>query len=466
MSHSETEAKGMHRAWLVVALLFPVALLNYLDRQMIASMKSSVVADIPMNEARGAEATAELEAKKAEDQKAAEQGAVDSTPNAPSAEPEKKSYVNTNWGHMLGQFKWVYAFFSPIGGFIADRFSRRFTICASLAVWSIVTFVTGTVTTYEGLLWTRTLMGVSEAFYIPAALALISDYHVGSTRSKAVGIHQMGIYCGVILGGFSGYAADSAEFGWRWAFKWIGLLGLIYAIPLMALLRDARAKNETPNRPKSTPLLETLVTLLCNVSFILLVLYFTLPAMAGWVVRDWMPSLLKDTFPDMGQGRAGVAATIWQVAAIVAAIGGGFLADYWMLRNRRGRIYVSAIGMTLLIPALILVGQATTTGGTLTIAVCALIVFGVGWGLFDCNNMPILCQIVRPQFRATGYGVMNLVSISCGGFADRIFGVLKDQKVPMFTIFGLFACVCVVSVVLVLLIRPTLTDESDSQQNP
>lgn len=482
MSHTETEAKGTFRgAWLVVALLFPVALLNYLDRQMIASMKSSVVADIPMNEARGAEAKAELEAKEAEaklaqeskvsapetldqkteDQKAVEQGAVDPTPSESVAEPAKKSYVNTNWGHMLGQFKWVYAFFSPIGGFIADRFSRRFTICASLAVWSIVTFVTGTVTTYEGLLWTRTLMGVSEAFYIPAALALISDYHVGSTRSKAVGIHQMGIYCGVILGGFSGYAADSAEFGWRWAFKWIGLLGLIYAIPLIAMLRDVRANRDSVDQP-STPLLETLGTLLGNLSFILLVLYFTLPAMAGWVIRDWMPSLLKDSFPEIGQGLAGVSATIWQVAAIVAAVGGGFLADYWMLRNRRGRIYVSAIGMSLLIPALIFVGQATSTGGSLTMAVGALILFGLGWGFFDCNNMPILCQIVRPQFRATGYGIMNLVSISCGGFADRIFGVLKDREVPMFTIFGLFASVCIVSVILVLLIRPTLTEESNS----
>lgn len=459
MSHTETEAKGTLRgAWLVVALLFPVALLNYLDRQMIASMKSSVVADIPMNEARGAEAKAELEAKKAEKQKTVEQESTE-----PSAEPAKKSYVNTNWGHMLGQFKWVYAFFSPIGGFIADRFSRRFTICASLAVWSIVTFVTGTVTTYEGLLWTRTLMGVSEAFYIPAALALISDYHVGSTRSKAVGIHQMGIYCGVILGGFSGYAADSTEFGWRWAFKWIGLLGVIYAIPLIVLLRDVRAKDDSADHPESTPLLETLGTLLGNLSFVLLVLYFTLPAMAGWVIRDWMPSLLKDSFPEIGQGLAGVSATIWQVAAIVAAVGGGFLADYWMLRNRRGRIYVSAIGMSLLIPALIFVGQATSTGGSLTMAVGALVLFGLGWGFFDCNNMPILCQIVRPQFRATGYGIMNLVSISCGGFADRIFGVLKDREVPMLTIFGLFASVCIVSVILVLLIRPTLTDESNSQ---
>ena len=81
---------------------------------------------------------------------------------------------------MLGQFKWVYAFLSPVGGYVADRFSRRLTICGSLFVWSAVTWWTGHVTTYDELLWARALMGISEAFYIPAALALIADYHTGA----------------------------------------------------------------------------------------------------------------------------------------------------------------------------------------------------------------------------------------------------------------------------------------------
>jgi MFS transporter, Spinster family, sphingosine-1-phosphate transporter len=441
MSQSETQSpKRMSTAWLVVALLFPVALLNYLDRQMIASMKSSVIAEIPMSEKRGSDTEKDSKVESLDEEK--------------SPEELKKSYENTNWGHMLGQFKWVYAIFSPIGGFLADRISRRFTICCSLAVWSVITFITGTVTTYEGLLWTRTLMGVSEAFYIPAALALIADYHVGHTRSRAVGIHQMGIYCGVILGGFAGYAADSPDFGWRGAFRWIGLIGIVYAIPLFAVLRDVRytsASNDSAGQ--NTRLLSSLLLLFTNVSFLLLIAYFTLPALAGWVVRDWMPSILKDSF-QIGQGKAGVSATLyWQLAAIVAAFAGGALADAWMKRNPRGRIYVSAIGMSLIIPALFLVGAATN-GGTLTMAILALILFGIGWGFFDCNNMPILCQIVRPELRATGYGLMNMVSISCGGFADKIFGVLKDQKVPTVTIFGVFALICLVSVLLVLLIRP------------
>jgi sugar phosphate permease len=258
----------------------------------------------------------------------------------------------------------------------------------------------------------------------------------------------MAIYCGVILGGFGGYVADAPELGWRVAFDVCGAFGLIYAIPLLFLLRDApRVESLTAHRVSPGRAVWELLT---NLSFILLVLYFTLPALAGWVVRDWMPAILKEQF-DIGQGRAGVAATLyWQTAAIVGAIVGGWLADRGMRRTDRGRIYVSALGMALIVPAIVGVGNA----GSLAVAVAFLILFGLGWGFFDCNNMPILCQIVQPRLRATGYGIMNLVSISCGGLADWGFGVLRDRQVPLNVIFSLFAGTAVLSIALVLLIRP------------
>ena len=363
--------------------------------------------------------------------------------------------MESQWGYMLGQFKWVYAVFSPIGGYVADRFSRRWTICGSLFVWSFITWLTGHVTSYEGLLWTRTAMGLSEAFYIPAALALISDYHRGSTRSRATGIHQMGIYCGVILGGFAGYAADAPSLGWRWAFDFAGLAGLIYAIPLFILLRDPHpAKTNVAGHPSAVSSVRELLT---NSSFLLLVLYFTLPALAGWVVRDWMPAILQQSF-NISQGLAGVSATLyWQAAAIIAALGGGWLADRWMSRTERGRIYVSALGMAFIIPALFGVGNSPALG-SFGLAIFSLVLFGIGWGFFDTNNMPILCQIARPELRATGYGIMNFVSISCGGFADWGFGAMRDRGIPLNAIFSVFAAACIVSVALVLMIRPRKTE--------
>lgn len=403
----------LRTAWLMVALLLPVALLNYLDRQLVATMQKSIM------------------------------GSVDDLK------------TQAQWGHLLAWFKWTYALASPFAGYVADRFGRRHVIALSLFVWSADTWATAHATSYDQLLATRAIMGLSEAFYIPAALALIADHHGTATRSRAVGLHQIGIYIGVMLGSLGGYVADDPALGWRWAFTGLGLLGVAYALPLWWWLRDTPRDAATPPARPDVAVGE----LLGNRDFRLLLLYFTLPALAGWVVRDWMPSVLQK---DLGltQGLAGVSAVVWwQGAAILSALGGGWLADRWMRRSPRGRQQVSALGMSLIVPALLGVGIVIGQG-SLPLAIAFLVLFGLGWGLFDSNNMPILAQIARPDQRATGYGLMNLASISCGGLADVGFGWLRDHQVPLNLIFGGFAAVACLSAWLVLRIRATEDDRA------
>jgi MFS family permease len=403
----------LRTAWLMVALLLPVALLNYLDRQLVATMQKSIM------------------------------GSVDDLK------------TQAQWGHLLAWFKWTYALASPFAGYVADRFGRRHVIALSLFVWSADTWATAHATSYDQLLATRAIMGLSEAFYIPAALALIADHHGTATRSRAVGLHQIGIYIGVMLGSLGGYVADDPALGWRWAFTGLGLLGVAYALPLWWWLRDTPRDAATPPARPDVAVGE----LLGNRDFRLLLLYFTLPALAGWVVRDWMPSVLQK---DLGltQGLAGVSAVVWwQGAAILSALGGGWLADRWMRRSPRGRQQVSALGMSLIVPALLGVGIVIGQG-SLPLAIAFLVLFGLGWGLFDSNNMPILAQIARPDQRATGYGLMNLASISCGGLADVGFGWLRDHQVPLNLIFGGFAAVACLSAWLVLRIRATDDDRA------
>jgi len=403
----------LRTAWLMVALLLPVALLNYLDRQLVATMQKSIM------------------------------GSVDDLK------------TQAQWGHLLAWFKWTYALASPFAGYVADRFGRRHVIALSLFVWSADTWATAHATSYDQLLATRAIMGLSEAFYIPAALALIADHHGTATRSRAVGLHQIGIYIGVMLGSLGGYVADDPALGWRWAFTGLGLVGVAYALPLWWWLRDTPRDAATPPARPDVAVGE----LLGNRDFRLLLLYFTLPALAGWVVRDWMPSVLQK---DLGltQGLAGVSAVVWwQGAAILSALGGGWLADRWMRRSPRGRQQVSALGMSLIVPALLGVGIVIGQG-SLPLAIAFLVLFGLGWGLFDSNNMPILAQIARPDQRATGYGLMNLASISCGGLADVGFGWLRDHQVPLNLIFGGFAAVACLSAWLVLRIRATDADRA------
>lgn len=407
-STSSTIASVSRYAWFVLVLLAPVALLNYMDRQMLAAMKYSLMGDI---------AGLDTEAK---------------------------------WGLLPALFKWTYAFLSPLGGYISDRFSKKRVICISLVVWSAITWATGHAQTFEQLAWTRAIMGVSEALYIPAALALIADYHTGPTRSRAVGIHQMAIYIGIIVGGFSGFVADAPSLGWRWAFDAAGIAGLLYAIPLFFLLKDAPRVIEAVDSVKKTSVAGAFGELLTNKYFILMAVYFTLPGMAGWVIKDWMPAILKGQF-DIGQGIAGVSAALYvNLAALVGAVLGGLLADRWMRRNIRGRIYTSALGMCLIIPALFGVGNAWT----LVVAIVFLMLFGLGWGFFDCNNMPILCQIVRPELRATGYGILNMVGMVLGGLADLGVGTMRDHNIPNNMIFLTFALLCALSAIIVLCIKP------------
>lgn len=394
-------------AWVVVALLWPVAMLNYLDRQMVATIRASIRADIPGI---------------ANDQ---------------------------DFGTLMAVFMWVYAFLSPLGGFVADKFNRRWTVIGSLGVWSAVTWATGHATTYSQLLCFRGLMGVSEAFYIPAALALIADFHTGGTRARAVGVHQSGIYAGLALGGIGGYIAQTSS--WRNCFTWFGAAGVIYSVVLMLALRDAAgtAGENGPKRPSVT-VAETVRALWLQPAFWILVIYFTLPAIAGWVTKNWLPTYLADTF-HLQEGPAGLSATGYiQLASFAGVLLGGVVADRWMCATPRGRIYTSAIGVFLLVPALLGLGWAWSLGA----AVGFMMLFGIGWGFFDCNNMPILCQIARPEHRATGYGFMNFVSISVGAGATVLLGWMRDHGVKFSVAFGASAAVALLSAGLILLVRP------------
>ena len=401
-------------AWAAVALLWPVAMLNYLDRQLISTMHDSIMRSIP------------------------------------------SIATEARFGELMTIFLYVYGICSPIGGYLADRFSRRWVIIASLGFWSAFTWLTGHAQTYDQFWWARALMGISEACYIPAALGLIADFHTGNTRSRAIGVHQSGIYIGIILGGLGGYIADS-HYGWRAGFHWFGLLGVLYAVVLFLFLKHpprSAAEESALERPS---IFQSLRGLFGVGSFILLVLYFTLPAMPGWVIKSWMPSLLASTF-DIGQGKAGISATLWvTLASLVGVLIGGWLADRWMRRTQRGRIYVSAIGMALCIPALFGIGYAPT----LAVAIAFLILYGIGFGFFDTNNMPILCQIVPSRFRSTGYGLMNMVSIIVGGYAVHRVGAMRDAHIQNATIFTICALAAAVAVVLVLLIKPRIVEKDE-----
>lgn len=371
--------------WIVVGLLWGVALLNYMDRQMLSTMKDAMQVDI-----------VELQSA-------------------------------TNFGYLMAIFLWIYALMSPVSGVIADRMSRKWLIVGSLFVWSSVTYLMGIAETFNQIVFLRALMGVSEALYIPAGLSLIADYHTGRSRSLAVGIHMTGLYTGQAIGGFGATVADA--FSWHTTFHWFGIIGIAYAVILMLFLHDKKTEILPTEKLQANPQKEkesvftSLKSLLTNVAFWVILLYFAAPSLPGWATKNWLPTLFAENL-DLPMSQAGPISTITiAVSSFIGVLIGGPLSDKWVQRNLRGRVYTGAIGLGLTIPSLLLLGF----GHNLVAVVGAGLLFGIGYGIFDTNNMPILCQFVSHKQRATAYGVMNMIGVSAGAFITHLLGRWGDS---------------------------------------
>jgi len=387
-------------AWLLVALLWVVGLLNYLDRQVIFSVFPLLSADLHLS--------------------------------------------STQLGLLSTVFLWVYGMLSPVAGYWADRYGRARVILISLAVWSLVTWATGHARTFTELLFARALMGISEACYIPAALAMIADYHGNRSRALATGVHNSGIYVGIVLGGLGG-GWMGQRFGWRLAFTVLGIVGVVYFALLARLLRErggVAMPSEAPQFLRSVPELVRLP------GFLALTGVFCGMGIANWIVYTWLPLYLYEKF-HVSLAVAGFTGTFYiQAGSIAGILIGGRLSDRWAARSDRGRLFTLALGLGLAAPFLFL----TVYTSLLPLVIVALAVFGVGRGTFDANYMPVLCQIARADLRATGYGIFNMASCIMGGIMAVTAGALKD-RFGLGIMFQAAAACLLISIAILLRLR-------------
>ena len=396
------------RAWLIVGLLWVVGCLNYLDRVMITTMRGSLKESIPMTEAQ--------------------------------------------FGLLTTAFLVVYAVLSPFAGYLADRFNRSRVIIGSLFVWSLITWLTAHAKTYEQLLATRLLMGISEACFLPAALALVADYHRGTTRSLATGILLGGVMIGGAMGGLGGWIAERHH--WSLAFSLFGLIGIGFAVVLLALLRDAPqragAADVSATALPGVRMSEAIRSLFGSRSFILAFIYWGLLGVAAWMVIGWMPTYLQEHFK-LAQGEAGLIATVYvNVASLIGLAVGGAWSDRWSRTNRRACLHVTAIGLALSVPAILLV----STTSVLPVAIAGLVLYGLTIAFASAEMMPILCLILDPRYIATGFGVLNLFACAVGGLTTYAGGALRDARIDVSLLFMAGAAGMVLCAAMLLLVRP------------
>jgi MFS family permease len=327
-------------------------------------------------------------------------------------------------------FMYVYAFGSPVAGYLGDRLRRKDLILGGCLFWSAVTAMTG----WCGKLWhfilIRALTGLGETFYFPSATSLLSDYHDGKTRSRALGIHNSGVYVGTIAGGWLG-AWFAEHLGWRVGFYCFGAAGILLALVLYRGLREpvrGAAEGSTSESAKNRPseplsVREIGAAVLRKPTALLLLGAFMAANFVAAIFLVWTPTFLVEKF-HFRLTMAGFSGSVFiNVASALSVPFGGWLADLLAVRLPSGRILVQAMGLLFGSVFVFGVGSATTAG----VLLVTMSLFGLCKGVYDSNIFASIFDIVEPRARGTAAGLMNTVGWSGGALGPLIVGWLSQH---------------------------------------
>jgi MFS family permease len=376
--------------WLVVAMLWCVCFLNYADRQLLFTVFPLLSAEFRLNDAA-------------------------------------LSVISAS-------FMCAYALFGPVAGFVTDRAGRRAVVLGALILWSVTVAATSFAHRYLLLVAGVAMGGIGEAFYFPAAMSMIADYHAADTRSRAMAFHQSSVYIGSIAGGaMSGYVGQL--YGWRLGFRLFGAVGVMLACVLWMLLREPQrgfSDGAAGKLPASPRLIEGLRELARNRAAWILVMVFIGANFVAMIFTVWMPTYLFRAF-HMSLSMAGFSGAAYlQAASVVGVVSGGALADRRVRRRRndRGaRMSVQALGLFCGVPFLLLSGFAATIAAVLA----AMIGFGLFKGVYESNLWAALYDVTPIERRGTALGIMNSLGWLGGAAAQLSIGLASER-------FGMNLC--------------------------
>lgn len=385
--------------WAVVAMLWLVCFFNYADRQSIYSV-------FPMLEKDpGLQLTA------------------------------------VQLGYVASSFMWVYAGAGWFAGLVGDRFRRKTVVLGGFFFWSLVTLAFSFATKYWHIVALRAIEGFGEAFYFPAAMALISAYHGEDTRSRAMGIHQSSVYAGTVAGGTLG-GAMGQHFGWRSSFTLLGLVGMAFCLLLFLCLKEPAGPSrvESPRRESLGEILKTIVELYRIPMVWVLTGVFVGANFVAMVFLVWLPKFLVDKFA-MSLSMAGFSATAYlQMASVLGVLGGGVLADRMARRYRGGRMMTQMLGLFCGVPFIFMVGWTLHV----PLLILAMACFGLFKGLYDSNIWASLHDIVPPERRATAVGVVNSIGWLGAGTATVTIAAVSQR-------FGMSTCISATSLIYLVM---------------
>ena len=323
-------------------------------------------------------------------------------------------------GLLSTAFLWVYSFAAPLGGFLGDRFPRKWIILGGLIFWSAVTAATPWAGSLVMFIILRALTGLGEAFYYPAGTAMISDYHSYDTRTRALSIHQTAVFAGGILGTtFAGYLAE--KYNWKYAFYLYGLAGIALALVLMKFLRQPKMAPvvKSASQARKVPLLGVFKTKSC----LLISVVYCAANFVCWALSVWIPTYLHDQYGMSLTQSAAIGTSSILLSGLAAVLIGGVLADLLVKRTRLARFYMMAGGLILAAPFVYLCGQTRSVN----VLVFAMIGAGFLRGIFDSCIYAAMHDVMAPEERSTAVGMMNFIGFAGAGLAPYVIGVYAPR---------------------------------------
>ena len=381
--------------WAVVAMLWLICFFNYADRQSIYSVFPLLQSDPGLQ------------------------------------------LTSIQLGYVASSFMWVYAGAGWFAGLVGDRLRRKTVVLGGFFFWSLVTLAFSFATKYWHVVALRAIEGFGEAFYFPAAMALISAYHGKDTRSRAMGIHQSSVYAGTVAGGTLGGFLGQ-HFGWRSSFSLLGMAGIVFGFVLLVFLKEPSEPSRLESRPRESPgeILRTIADLFRIPMVWILAAVFVGANFVAGIFLTWLPKFLYDKF-DMSLSMAGFSATAYlQVASVLGVLCGGLLADRLVRRYRGGRMMAQTLGLFCGAPFIFMVGWTLQVPWLIMAMAC----FGLFKGIYDSNIWASLHDVVPPERRATAVGVINSIGWLGAGTATVTVAAASQH-------FGMSACISATSLI-------------------
>jgi MFS family permease len=402
-------APSISAAYVSLALLIGMNLLNYIDRYILASLLKPIGSDLHLSE--------------------------------------------TELGCLPSVFLIVYTAFSPVVGLLGDRMPRRYLLAVGVGVWSLATFATGLVTSFWQLAAVRGLLGIGEATYIILAPTLIADLFRRERRNLALTAFYTAIPIGAALGYVLG-ARVGAWQGWRAAFYIVGLPGLLAALAALLLHEPHRGATEDVSekdqlRQEQLPLSWSIYgTLLRNRSFLLNTLAMAMSAFALGALQYWTPIFLEKHRGYEPTEAGDLLGVVVAVSGLAGTLLGGVLGDRLARRYRGAYFWVSGLSTLAAVPfilaALLSPHRVVIAGGILVGLTLAVMNYG--------PSNTILVNVTMPRIRAAALAI-NLFSIhwlgdipspvAIGAVSDSTGGNLLlglAITLPALAASGLFYC--------------------------